>query len=175
MKKPGSERIGARRNRGSAIITVVVAMLFVVAIGTSLLFAAYTGYRVTLTERGDKKNFYSAAAAMDEIRAGLQTAVSDAIDEAYTKTLAGYANKSADAGEFETQAQFANNFYTSFAKTSFRDSLKRHTLFDAREPDYKISEYYTSALEFLAAPPTSGGELEVTAANGAPLGTVIPY
>ncbi|MEG1908925.1 MAG: hypothetical protein RR147_04925 [Oscillospiraceae bacterium] len=175
MKKPGSERIGARRNRGSAIITVVVAMLFVVAIGTSLLFAAYTGYRVTLTERGDKKNFYSAAAAMDEIRAGLQTAVSDAIDEAYTKTLAGYANKSADAGEFETQAQFANNFYTSFAKTSFSDSMKRYTLFDAREPDYEIKAYIPNALEFLAAPPTSGGKLEVTAENGAPLGTVIPY
>ncbi|MEG0035773.1 MAG: hypothetical protein RR743_03845, partial [Oscillospiraceae bacterium] len=131
MKKPGSEGIGARRNRGSAIITVVVAMLFVVAIATSLLFAAYTGYRVTLTERGDKKNFYSAAAAMDEIRAGLQTAVSDAIDEAYTKTMTEYA-KNVNDKKFDAQAQFADNFYTSFAKTSFRDSVKTYTLFDAR-------------------------------------------
>ncbi|MEG1165826.1 MAG: hypothetical protein RSD68_05380, partial [Oscillospiraceae bacterium] len=117
MKKPGSERIGARRNRGSAIITVVVAMLFVVAIGTSLLFAAYTGYRVTLTERGDKKNFYSAAAAMDEIRAGLQTAVSDAIDTAYTKTLTTYAAENVPGSTKDWQAEFANNFYISLAYT----------------------------------------------------------
>ncbi|MEG0035774.1 MAG: hypothetical protein RR743_03850, partial [Oscillospiraceae bacterium] len=36
-------------------------------------------------------------------------------------------------------------------------------------------EYFTNALVFLTAPPTSGGELKVTAANGATLGTVIPY
>ena len=33
-------------NSGSAIISVVVAMLFVVALGVALLFTAYTGYRV---------------------------------------------------------------------------------------------------------------------------------
>lgn len=36
----------SQNNTGSAIITVVVSMLFVMAFGAALLFAAYTGYKI---------------------------------------------------------------------------------------------------------------------------------
>ncbi|NCB73218.1 MAG: hypothetical protein EOM51_00525 [Clostridia bacterium] len=77
-------------NKASAIITVVITMLFVMALGGALLFAAYTGYSIEITQRGDKANFYDASSAMDDMRLGIQTLLSDSITSAYTDALSTY-------------------------------------------------------------------------------------
>lgn len=75
-------------NSGSALVTVIVSMVFIIALGASLLFAAYASYSIQIAQRGDKANFYSADTVMDEIRLGVQTLLSESIASAYTKVTA---------------------------------------------------------------------------------------
>jgi len=90
MHKLTLSRHSGQKNSGSAIVTVVVSMLFVMALGAALLFTAYTGYSIEITQRGDKENFYEASSAMDDMRLGVQTLLSEAVAQAYTNALASY-------------------------------------------------------------------------------------
>lgn len=137
-----------RDKKGSATITVIVTMLMVIALGSALLFAAYTSYRVALAQRDERQNLYSAERAMDDIRTGLQNEVSKALSAAYTKTLTEYAK----SGEAQADAQ------ERFAE-SFKNELLAARLVTANESTAIISEnagraeYYTQALmSFVNAP-----------------------
>ena len=77
-------------NKGSAIVTVIVSMVFVMALGLALLFTTYTGYSIEITQRGDKENFYDASSAMDDMRLGIQSLLSESIETAYTSVLTSY-------------------------------------------------------------------------------------
>ena len=101
-------------NKGSATITVVVTMLMIVALGSALLFGAYTSYRIALAQRQDAKNFYTAENAMDDIRSGVQSAVSDALGAAYTQTLTEYAQNTDPA--YDPQSRFALHFNDELRK-----------------------------------------------------------
>lgn len=105
-----------QNNSGSAMITVIVTMLMVVALGAALLFGAYTSYKIALTQRADSKNFYTAESAMDDLRSGVQEKVSAALTAAYTKTLESYAES--NGAEFDFQTQFAANFSAALIKDS---------------------------------------------------------
>jgi hypothetical protein len=74
------------------LVLVLVCMACVTILGAAVLYLSYTGMRVKVAERQSKEDFYDASAAMDEIRAGLQEAVSDAITAAYKTTLINYNN-----------------------------------------------------------------------------------
>lgn len=100
--KPGKNRIF--NNDGAALVTVVIAMLFIVALGAALLFAAYSGATVKAAERGDRKNFYTAEEAMDELRGQLQGYMSQVLSAAYTTALTNYAG---DTDGVNPQAEFA--------------------------------------------------------------------
>lgn len=93
-------------SKGSAIITVIVSMLFVMALGLAILFAAYTGYSIEITQRGDKENFYNASAAMDDMRVGIQTLLSDSVAKAYTSVLTDYVKP--HASDYNPQKEFNN-------------------------------------------------------------------
>lgn len=103
MKKLRLTYKSVDKNKGSALISVVVAMLFVVALGTALLFTAYTGYRVKIVERENNKNFYDASTAMDEIKAGIQKSVNSALTDSYSSVLVNYVSYTDPDAEFKTQ------------------------------------------------------------------------
>ncbi len=110
MLKAKRSKHKALNNKGSAIVTVVVSMLFVMALGAALLFTAYTAYSVEITQRGDKANFYDASSAMDEIRLGIQNILSDSVAAAYTDVLVDYVGEH-DAG-YDPQTEFNNKIVT---------------------------------------------------------------
>lgn len=91
------------------MITVVIAILFIVALGVALLSVSYLGYAVTLSQKTSKDNFYDAGKVMDEIRAGVHDAASDALASAYTETLKGYAANSKREG-YDPQKDFSENY-----------------------------------------------------------------
>ncbi|PKM72350.1 MAG: hypothetical protein CVU91_10145 [Firmicutes bacterium HGW-Firmicutes-16] len=101
-----------KNDKGSAIVTVVVSMLFVMALGAALLFAAHTAYSITITQRGDKENFYNASSAMDDMRLGVQTLLSESIEQAYTSVLASYIAQPAD---YDPQADFNQEIIVQLA------------------------------------------------------------
>jgi len=108
-----SNRGGPLGNKGSAIITVIVAVALVSVLGTILLYMTYTGFQMKLIERQSKSNFYNAEAVMSEIRTGLQLAVSDAIATANTKVLERY-NEAVDSAA--TSDSFKAEFSSALVK-----------------------------------------------------------
>ena len=101
---------GLRTNKGSAIVTVLVAVAFVSILGTVLLFMTYTGFQMKVTERESKENFYDAEAAMNEIRIQIQSAVSTSIARANTDVLEHYNEALTDSDDL---------FKTTFLETMF--------------------------------------------------------
>lgn len=89
-------------NRGSAIVSVVVAMVFVLALSAALLFSAYAAYQIKIAQRADLESFYDASAAMDEIRSGVQEAVSDSIASAYSYVLETYTTSGGNSADPES-------------------------------------------------------------------------
>ena len=96
-------------NKGAALLTVVIAMLFVVALGVALLSTSYMGYAVTVAQKQEKSNFYSAETAMDQLRTGIHDVVSDSLATAYTDTL-----KKNLASDDAKAANFSTVFFSSF-------------------------------------------------------------
>lgn len=80
-----------RNNRGSGIVTVLVTLLFISALGASMLFLALTGYQIKASEKKSKQNFYSADTAMQQLRTGVEKAVTQSIASAYTNVLENYS------------------------------------------------------------------------------------
>lgn len=97
-----------RNNRGSAIVSVLVTMTFVVVLGSILLYLSLVNMQMKVIDREGKENFYDAESAMNEIRVGIQGAVSDAINGAYTSVLVKY-NEYVDADD--RVAEFQANYY----------------------------------------------------------------
>jgi len=104
-------------NKGSGIVTVILAVTFVTVLGAILLLMTYMNYQMKTADSFTRRNFYSTEIAMDEARASLQNSVSKAIESAYTSTLILYGEASSNVGtdDKESQKQFANNFVMSLS------------------------------------------------------------
>ncbi len=76
-----------QNNSGSTIILVIIAIAFVATLVTILIYTSYYNFAMKNTDRKSKDNFYSAETALDEINAGLQRVVSDAMREGYTHVM----------------------------------------------------------------------------------------
>ena len=143
MKKPNI----AGDSRGSAMLTVIIAMLFVIILGVSLLFAAYSGYMVKITQRADTKNFYTASAALDDIRDGLQQKVGDAVKVAYTNTLAAKPDVGTeDYQTYDAQTVFQTEFYKQIS--AIKTGSDNTTSLIAKVSD-NTYQYYPAALQSL--------------------------
>ena len=137
----------ARDSRGSAMLTVIIAMLFIIILGVTLLFAAYSGYMVKITQRADTKNFYTASAALDDIRDGLQQKVGDAIEVAYTNTLAAKPDVGTeDYQKYDAQTVFQNEFYKQIS--AIKTGSGNTTSLIAKGAD-NTYQYYPTKLQSL--------------------------
>lgn len=120
-------RSALRGNRGSGIVMVLVCMLCVTLLGTALLYLSYTGLLIKTTERQSKQNFYSAETAVEEMRAGVQQAVSDSIAAAYKESLVRY-----------TSAEPDQIFRTAFVDALWQWSNEDGALFNKTTRSYDL-------------------------------------
>jgi hypothetical protein len=111
-------------NRGSGIITVLVTLLFLSALGAALLFVSYTGYQIKLSERKSKENFYSADAAMSRIRSGLQQVVTESLASAYTNLLENYSDLSTAYEESQARGTPLADTLNQYLETKFKDEFE---------------------------------------------------
>lgn len=79
-------------NRGSGVVLVLVAISCITLMTTSLLHLSYTAFKMKAAERQNKIEFYKADAQMDELLAGVQGLVSQAIGEAQKNVFIKYNN-----------------------------------------------------------------------------------
>jgi hypothetical protein len=74
-------------NRGSSVIMVIASIGFVAIIVGALLSAAAYAYRLKITNKNAKDNFYYVEQAMQEIYAGVGGKTVESLYDAYTYTL----------------------------------------------------------------------------------------
>jgi hypothetical protein len=92
--------------RGSSVIMVLVAMAFISILGTILMFSSFTGYQIKAAQARGGESFYNAETALDEIRAGVQSIVTDCIAKAHTAVLRAYTH------DMDIESAFSDNFVT---------------------------------------------------------------
>lgn len=79
-----------RNNQGLSIVTVIVAIGFVVVLVNVLLLSSAVNFKMRNVNVYAKDSFYSAEVVLDEIQVGLQQMVSDALGSAYSSVLTQY-------------------------------------------------------------------------------------
>lgn len=161
MKMQDNLLLHTRMNKGSATLTAVIAMLFIIALGSSLLYASYIGYSVSITERGNKDTFYSADAEMKHIITGVQNLVSKALVPAYTTTLTSYA-----AGDTsEPQIAFSEKTIDNLAGLSVSAGSISTSLLTKSGSNLSYSN--TALASFLGTPTNNGdGTVTVSFSDG---------
>lgn len=100
-----------RRNSGSAIVIVIIAMAMIGILATTLLWMSYINYMIKVNDIRNKKSFYSAETVMEQIMAGLQNTVSVSVTEAYDEVLSNWDSLGTEG-----------NRYSAFS-TAYLDTL----------------------------------------------------
>ena len=103
-----------RRNRGSSIVIVIIAMAMIGILATTLLWMSYINYKIKVNDIRNKNSFYSAEMVMEQIVAGLQKEASDSVAVANQEVLSDW-----------DELQSESNRYSSFAST-YLDTLVKH-------------------------------------------------
>jgi Tfp pilus assembly protein PilX len=110
MKQHKTGKVSFRRdNRGAAIITVLITMTLLIVLASVVLYTSLANLQMKKLDKEGKISFYNAETVMNEIRAGVQQAVSGAIEAAYSEVLVSYNT----ATKEEQTAAFKNNFVTA--------------------------------------------------------------
>ena len=79
-----------QQNRGFSLFTVIIAVSLVGILGLLILYIALSNFQMKITDLKGKDSFYTAERALEEIRAGLQEDVGEAMSKAYTQVLENY-------------------------------------------------------------------------------------
>lgn len=110
----GDRRQSGGQNRGASLIQVVIAIVFVLTMGSIVTEITWTNIRMREVELSGKKNFYSAEAVVDDLTSGLNDSAAAAMQEAYTTILADY--RSTLVGGGDVQKQFTRRYLDQLAE-----------------------------------------------------------
>ena len=103
-----------RRNRGSSIVIVIIAMAMIGILATTLLWMSYYGYKIKVNDIRNKNSFYSAETVMEQIIAGLQGEASDAMAKSYQMVLSNWNDY--DGSESNRFSAFAASYLDTLVK-----------------------------------------------------------
>lgn len=85
-----NDKMEKRKREGSTLVSVVIGVLFLAAIGIIVLTAA-NSYMISVNvDHNSSKNFYEAEQILEEVKTGLLEYAGDASEEAYRYILANY-------------------------------------------------------------------------------------
>ncbi len=88
-------------------MTVMLAIVFLTATGSLALYLTYTSMQVAASDRIIKEVSYNANSYMEEIKAGVQDIVSDAIKETYSVVMPIYNSKAGDVSDIFSDTYFS--------------------------------------------------------------------
>lgn len=109
-----------RRNSGSSIVIVIIAMAMIGILATTLLWMSYINYKIKVNDIRNKNSFYSAETVMEQIVAGLQKETSDAVAVAYQEVLSNWEELDSESNRYSS---FASMYLDTLVKY-LRDSEK---------------------------------------------------
>lgn len=90
FKKCGRRQNLKLNNNGSTMMIVMVAISLIAILATVLMAMSYMNYNMKVTELNSKKNFYTAEIVLDQINVGLQSEISESLEDAYVKSMQRY-------------------------------------------------------------------------------------
>lgn len=79
-----------KRNSGSSIVIVIIAMAMIGILATTLLWMSYYSYKIKVNDIKNKNSFYSAETVLEQIIAGLQNEAATAMGTAYKNVLSNW-------------------------------------------------------------------------------------
>ena len=108
-------------DKGSALVTVIVACAVIGLLAVVSLWASLINYQMKITDTKVKSNFYSAETVLDQICVGLQSNVSDAYNKAYTTTMQKYSALSEDERNNMFIREYVDNICLALKSTTVGD------------------------------------------------------
>ena len=127
-------------NKGSTLILVMVAIVFIGILGATVLTASAINNTMKEVDRKSKESFYTTDGIMEKIKAGLVLTSSDAAKIAYEKVLANYTTIVEDA-TISVQNVF-NETYMKEIKKQFcsgNDSISGSFYYDVDKIEQLLS------------------------------------
>lgn len=135
-------------NKGASLIAVLTALIFVGVIAVIITGATIANIEMKEVERGGKKNFYQAESVLSELAAGLNTAASAAMEEAYADYLEHYTSYAA-AGK-DSQQEFTRKYMDCLKSKLADGSAGKRISYESvgsTVPVYEISRYRVDVLK----------------------------
>ena len=93
FNKRNRRHISKLNNNGSTMLIVVVAISLIAILATVLMSMSYLNYSMKVTELNSKKNFYTAESVLDQINVGLQSEISESVEDAYVRAMQRYSSE----------------------------------------------------------------------------------
>lgn len=139
-------------DKGFSFLLVILAMSFVAILVAAIMMVSYQNFQMKHTGLKSEDNFYSAEQVLDEVKAGIQTDISEAVSDAYTYVLERYS---------ETDGQdAARNWYF---QTKYVDSLRSKFLL----ANSNTNQYDVTKLAGYLQKTADRGTVELAATAGA--------
>lgn len=154
------------RNQGASLLAVLIVLIFVSVIALILTRVTITNIEMKEVERGDRKNFYSAEAIMDELTVGLNEVASKAMEQAYADVLVNYSDYMKSGKNL--QKQFQGKYMEQLEDSLWDHSTAQQTRTEALEPTtllYTVSNYSVDTLRNCIKTAANRGYLVTSSAD----------
>lgn len=129
-----------RNNKGFSVVLVILSMSVVLLLVSTILYAVYQNYIIKQNNLKSEDSFYSAEKVLDEIKAGLQTDMSEAVSVAYNYVLERYSETE---GQDETRNWYFQTKYVDTLRARLLDAEASGENGDAYA-ESKLASYVTS-------------------------------
>ena len=106
-------RLRKLNNKGSAIVTVLIVIIFISILATTVLYLAGRNVKMKATDRHTKESFYATETTLEEVKAGLVRIASDSYDKAFAEVMKHYAGSDSSSRRY----LFVQTFVQSFIDT----------------------------------------------------------
>ncbi len=144
-------------NKGSGIMTVMLAVLFLTAFGSLALYLTYTSFQVAASDRYSKEVTYNANTCMEEVKAGIQDIVSDAIEETYRAVMPEYTISAGNISK-----KFSDSYFDQVIKWTDKEGNKLFVINKNAAGEFVDGFYTAEAVKSLIKERRGAGEDDVT-------------
>ena len=147
-------------NAGATLIMVIISLAFIAVLGSIVVAATIKNIEMKAVDRKSKENFYSAEAALDEIKVGLTETVAQGMSEAYIIVLKRYSTSNKVMREALFQAEFIKSMKDKL-QVSISDNTISTIILSNYLKETKKNDSSSNGAELVSTP-----TLDVTSAAG---------
>lgn len=131
----------SKDNKGSVMITVLVAFLFVAVLASIILATVTVNFKMRSIDRRTKDEFYYAEKALNDLYNGIGQECSEIMGEAYNDVLSEYkkTDDSTYMDEEEAYKSFKKAFVTAFYNDIAQKQAKKFSAYVVKDTSKKGS------------------------------------